>query len=318
MAIALLSACSGPQSALVTAGRDAERIAGLWWWLAGAALLIWLAVVGLSVYLIRLRPEAIDPRKAGLLIVGGGVAFPTVVLTGLLVYSLSMMPDVLAPGPSDGLRIEVSGEQWWWRVRYRPPGEEAVELANELRLPVDRRVEISVTSPDVIHSFWIPPLGGKIDMIPGRVNRTALEPTRTGVFRGVCAEYCGTSHALMAFPVVVLEEPAFEAWLERQAAPAPAPEDDLAVRGREAFLANGCGACHAIRGTPADGTVGPDLTHVGGRLSLGAGILPNEPEAFVRWISDTEELKPGVHMPSFGMLPEEQLRALAAYLSGLE
>jgi cytochrome c oxidase subunit II len=155
-------------------------------------------------------------------------------------------------------------------------------------------------------------------MIPGRRNRLALEPTRTGVFRGACAEYCGTSHALMSFYVVVQEKADFAAWLEQQQAPAQPPVQALAKRGHELFLANGCGACHTVRGTPADGVVGPDLTHVGSRVSLGAGILPNEPDAFSRWIARTEEVKPGVHMPAFGMLPAEDLQALAVFLEGLQ
>lgn len=240
------------------------------------------------------------------------------VLGVLLVYGLALTPDLLAPAPEGSLRIAVTGEQWWWRVRYLPPGGDPVDLANEIRLPVGERVEFSLESPDVIHSFWIPALGGKIDMIPGRVNRLTLQPSRTGVFRGACAEYCGASHALMSFSVVVLEQEDFARWLAHQAQPAPEPTAALAAHGQDLFLANGCGACHAIRGTPADGVVGPDLTHVGGRLSLGAGILPNEPDAFVRWIARTEMVKPGVHMPAFGMLPAEDLEALAVYLEGLQ
>jgi cytochrome c oxidase subunit 2 len=316
----LLAGCGGPQSALDPAGRGAERIAGLFWWMASGSVLIWLAVIGLAFYAIRVRPEAHSHRQSQLMIIGGGAIIPTVVLSGLLVYGLALMPPLLAPAPEGSLKIAVSGEQWWWRVRYLSPGGNggAVELANEIRLPVGEPVEFQLESPDVIHSFWIPALGGKIDMIPGRSTRLTLEPTRTGVFRGACAEYCGTSHALMSFYVVVLEKADFAAWLEHQRGPAQPPALPLAERGREVFLASGCGACHAVRGTPADGAVGPDLTHVGGRVSLGAGILPNEPDAFLRWIAHTEEVKPGALMPAFGMLPPEDLRALAVYLEGLK
>jgi cytochrome c oxidase subunit 2 len=316
----LLAGCGGPQSALDPAGRGAESIADLFWWMTAGAILIWLAVIGLAFYAMRVRPEAHSRRQTNLLIIGGGAIIPTVVLSGLLAYGLALMPPLLAPAPEGSLKIAVTGEQWWWRVRYLTPGGNgaAVELANEIRLPIGERVEFHLESPDVIHSFWIPALGGKIDMIPGRSNRLALEPTRTGVFRGACAEYCGTSHALMSFYAVVLEKADFVAWLEHQQKPAQSPAQPLADRGQELFLANGCGACHTVRGTPADGVVGPDLTHVGGRLSLGAGILPNEPDAFLRWIARTEHLKPGVHMPAFGMLPPEDLRALAVYLEGLQ
>nr|MBS0019109.1 cytochrome c oxidase subunit II [Gammaproteobacteria bacterium] len=314
----VLAGCSGPLSTLDAAGRGAERIATLFWWLAASAILIWVAVIGLTVYAVRLRPEPHSQRAAKLLIIGGGVALPTLVLAGYLVYGLSLLPDLLQPAPPGSLRIAVTGEQWWWRVRYLAPDGEAVELANELRLPVGEPVEVLLDSPDVIHSFWIPSLAGKLDMIPGRVNRMALEPTKTGVFQGACAEYCGTAHALMRFYVAVEEKEKFARWLARQKQPAQAAAGPLARRGQELFLANGCGACHAIRGTPAEGVIGPDLTHVGGRLSLGAGILPNEADDFLRWMARTEDLKPGVHMPSFGMLPTQHLRALAAYLDGLE
>ena len=196
---------------------------------------------------------------------------------------------------------------------------EAVELANEIRLPVGEPVEFQLESPDVIHSFWIPSLGGKIDMIPGRVNRLALEPTRTGIFRGVCAEYCGTSHALMSFYVVVLEQEDFAAWLAHQHAPAQPPAQPLAARGQELFLANGCGACHTVRGTPADGVVGPDLTHVGSRLSLGAGILPNEPDgvpALDRPHRQTSS-RASTCRPS-ACCRRRSCEALAAYLDGLQ
>jgi cytochrome c oxidase subunit II len=315
-----LAGCGGPQSALDPAGRGAERIADLFWWMAVGAGIIWLAMVSLAIYAIHVRPEAHNQRVAAVLIIGGGAVLPTVVLAGLLVYGLALMPELLRPASANALQIVVSGEQWWWRVRYLPAGGNSgtVELANEIRLPVGARVELHLESPDVIHSFWIPSLGGKIDMIPGRRNRLALEPTRTGVFGGTCAEYCGTSHALMRFDVVVLEQADFAVWLTHQHAPAQPPAQPLAARGQELFLANGCGACHTVRGTPATGVVGPDLTHVGSRLSLGAGLLPNEPEAFLRWIAYTEHVKPGVHMPAFGMLPPEDLHALAVYLDGLE
>jgi cytochrome c oxidase subunit 2 len=157
-----------------------------------------------------------------------------------------------------------------------------------------------------------------MDMIPGRVTWLTVRPAVTGIFRGACAEYCGTSHALMAFYVEVMEKDAFVRWLDQQAAPASPPPGAAAQRGHEVFLSNGCGACHTVRGTPADGVIGPDLTHVGSRLSVGAGILPAEPEAFRRWVANTGDIKPGVHMPHFGMLPDRDLRALAAYLSALQ
>jgi cytochrome c oxidase subunit 2 len=240
------------------------------------------------------------------------------VLTALLVYGLAPLPALIAPAPKGSLKVFVSGEQWWWRVRYEPPERDPVVLANEIRLPVGEPVEFYLDSPDVIHSFWIPSLGGKIDMIPGRITRLTLTPTRTGVFRGACAEYCGTSHALMSFFVVVHEKEDFERWLAHQRSPARPPVSQQSARGRDAFLANGCGACHTIRGTPANGIVGPDLTHLGSRLSIGAGAFLNSTESLRRWIARTDHAKPEVLMPSFGMLHEEEIRDLTIYLDALK
>jgi cytochrome c oxidase subunit 2 len=314
---AVLAGCDGQQSALNPAGVGAQSIATLFWWMAGGALVIWLVVMGIAVYATQAHPEAHGIRGARWLIIGGGVIFPVVVLTGLLIYGLMLMPQQRS-SENVALRVDVSGEQWWWRVRYRTEAGEAVELANEIRLPVGERVAFSLTSPDVIHSFWIPSLGGKVDMIPGRTNELVLEPTETGTFRGACAEYCGTSHALMNFAAVVMTREAFDLWLAKQAEPAQPPTTELQQTGQQAFLANGCGACHQVRGTEADGTVGPDLTHVGSRLTLAAGTLPTDVDTFKRWIGHSGAIKPDVKMPAFGMLPEAQLNAMAHYLKGLE
>ncbi|HDZ57730.1 MAG TPA: cytochrome c oxidase subunit II [Pseudomonas xinjiangensis] len=309
--------CERRQSALHPASVNAERIADLFWWMVGGGLIIWAVVMAIAFFATRAHPEAHGVRSARWLILGGGVAFPVVVLTGLLIYGLMLMPQLSSTADID-LEIDVAGEQWWWRVTYQTAAGEPVELANEIRLPVGQRALFRLTSPDVIHSFWIPPLGGKVDMIPGRTNTLVLEPTQTGTFRGACAEYCGSSHALMKFEVMVMEPDAFADWLNRQAQPAQPPQSESARQGQTAFLANGCGACHTVRGTEANGTLGPDLTHVGSRLSLGAGILPVDPEAFTRWIGHTGAIKPDVKMPSFGMLPEDQLPAMAQYLSELQ
>ena len=313
----VLGGCEGRQSTLHPAGRGAEDIAELFWWMWIGGTLIWVGVLALAFYVIRARPEAHSETSARWLILGGGVAFPVVVLTALLVYGLAMMPALRSSADAE-LRIAVAGEQWWWRVRYQPEGSEAIELANEIRLPVGKKVLFELSSPDVIHSFWIPSLGGKMDMIPGRVNKLVLEPTQTGVFRGVCAEYCGSSHALMEFEAVVMPVEEFDAWLAAQAQPAQPPQSQEARQGMAAFERNGCGACHTIRGTDADGTLGPDLTHVGSRLSLAAGTLGVEVTDFQRWIAQTHRIKPDAYMPAFDMLPEAELRNMAHYLSELK
>jgi cytochrome c oxidase subunit II len=314
----MLAACDGPQSTLIPAGEAAERIAGLFWWMTGFAAVIWITVIMLTLYAVGAPPERHDRRRTNFLIIGGGAIVPTIAVAVLAVFGLAPIPALLAPAPEGSLRITVSGEQWWWRVSYQPATGEPVVLANEIRLPVGEPVEFHLESPDVIHSFWIPSLGGKIDMIPGRITRLALTPTKTGVFRGACAEYCGTSHAFMNFDVVVEDKAAFDRWLAQQREPASIPNEPAAARGQELFLANGCGACHQIRGTPAKGVIGPDLTHVGSRRSIGAGMLPNNSATLQRWIARTEEVKPGALMPSFGMLPEEDLKALAIYMEALK
>lgn len=311
-----LTACGGMQSALRPAGVEAEQIAHLLLVMAAAGAAVWVLVAGLLVHGLRARRRARDPRSTGRLILWGGAIFPSAALATLLAYALWLMPSIRPWAPSDaaGLRIEVEGHQYWWRVVYRPAdGRPAVMSANEIRLPVGERVELVLTSADVIHSFWIPPLGGKMDMIPGRTNRLWLQATEAGTFRGPCAEFCGTSHALMAFPAVTMPPEDFARWLAERASPSL----NAGAEGSEAFLRHGCGACHRIDGTEAQGAIGPDLSHVGSRLSIGAGILPNDEQALARFIAEPGEVKPGVEMPGFGMLPPGEIRLLAAYLRGL-
>ena len=312
-----LAGCTGAQSALAPAGRDAARIFDLFMAMAIGATVVWGAVIALAFYATRLQTGAHDRKVTRALIVGGGGVVPTVVLGALLVYGLAPLPEVLALPPPGGPVITVTGHQWWWRVRYEFPDGRSFDLANELRLPVHQRVEVRLESADVVHSFWLPSLAGKMDLVPGRVNRLALEPTRTGVYRGACAEYCGTSHARMNFYGVVLSADEFAAWTVAQLADAGAPADQFASRGQAEFLRSGCGACHTVRGTAAIGRFGPDLTHVGGRVSIGAGMLPTQVGELQRWIEVTERVKPGVHMPSFSMLPPDDVRAIATYLAGL-
>jgi cytochrome c oxidase subunit 2 len=278
---------------------------------------IWIGVLVLALYAARTRRSPSE-EAATRLIVGAGVAFPLAVLTLLLVFGLAELPAIQAPSRDTRLGIEISGSQWWWRVRYMQPGREPIELANELRLPAGRRVNVTVASRDVVHSFWVPALAGKMDMIPGRVNRLALEPTRVGTYRGTCAEFCGMSHARMSFAVVVTGEEEFGDWLSRQAEPAGDPQDPLARQGLATFMARGCQTCHTIRGTPAAGRVGPDLTHVGSRATIAAGTLAMSLENLARWIAEADVIKPGAHMPAFINLPQDERAALAAYLAQLQ
>jgi len=309
--------CSGVQSALDPAGGDAQRIYGLTVVMTVGATLIFLLVTGLLLYAIFAPPG----RRAWLgsrrTVVYGGLAFPIVVLSLLLPYGLIVMRDTDVP-VAGALPVEVVGEQYWWRVKYPAEGEKPeFSTANELVVPVGRPVTVSVTAADVIHSFWIPNFGGKIDMIPGRINRLNFTAERPGIYRGVCAEFCGDQHARMAFDVVALEASAFDAWRTQQARPAQEPELPLLARGRDLFRTGGCGSCHVVRGTQASGQFGPDLTHVGSRRSIGAGQFPNNIGTLAGWIANTQHIKPGVRMPSYGSLTGEDLRALAGYLESL-
>ena len=313
----LLTGCDGPQSALAPAGRDAERVADLFLWMSVAFAIVWAAVVALAVLVTR-WPGLGDGRGARWLIIGGGVVLPVVVLTALLVFGVAALPGMLAAGEAGQPVIEITGRQWWWRVRYLEPGQPPVELANEIRLPVGRRLDTRLASDDVVHSFWVPALAGKMDMLPGRINHLALEPTRTGVFRGACAEFCGLSHARMHLHAVVVEAAEFESWLRAQRQPARPPADAVGTRGAEVFASRGCPACHTIRGTEAPGTLGPDLTHVGSRLAVAAGVLPMGADTLKQWITGTDTLKPGVHMPAFLAMDDAAATDLAAYLAQLQ
>lgn len=319
-ALALPAGCSGIQSALDPAGTEAQSVATLFWVMTAGGAVIWLAVMGLFVYATRWRKGPHSEASAGRVIFWGGVVFPVVTLTALLAYGLSMMP-ALRPwnqtAAADApLRIEVVGEQFWWRVTYFRQGQPPVVSANEIRLPVGERVAFTLKSADVIHSFWIPALGGKMDMIPGRDNALTLQATKPGTYRGPCAEFCGTSHALMALAAVAMEPAGFEAWLAAKAQPSPGVEANQP--GRAAFMANGCAACHSVSGTEAVGTVGPDLSHLGGRVTLGAGILANDAAGIARFIAHVEAIKPGARMPGYAALPQADIDAIAAWLKGLE
>lgn len=309
----LLAACDGPQSALDASGEDARLLARLFWVMLGAAIVLWFALNGLFAYVTRINPRQLPRRYANGLVIGGGILLPTFLIGALLVWGLSLLPDQRQPG--DGLTIRIRGEQWWWRVEYWPEGAEApIVSANEVRLPVGERVGFRLDSKTVIHSFWIPSLGGKMDMFPGRETFVSLRAEEPGLFRGQCAEFCGASHAWMAFEAEALEPAEFEAWLAHEASDAVVTSGS----GAELFAREGCGACHAIRGTPHVGRVGPDLTHVGSRHSLAAGRLGTSVEDFMAWISDPEALKPDAQMPAYDHLDEPELREIATYLSELE
>ena len=314
--LSLLCGCSGEQSALAGMSSQAERINQLSWLMFYGAAAITLLVVGLTLTAL-FGSSHWRRRFAGeQWVVGLGIIFPVVLLSVLLVYGFWLLrEDALPVAEGEPVRIAVVGEQWWWRVIYHHPDGTTTESANELRFPVGRPVELSLTTADVIHSFWLPSYAGKVDMIPGRTNYLRFVAHKPGVARGQCAEYCGGAHALMAFYGVAMAEADYQKWLARERRDAVvAPNSDAAGH----FLANGCGACHRVRGTAAAGVMGPDLTHIGSRLSVGAGILEADHQGFQRWIADHQRIKPDNLMPPYAILDAAEVRALATYLTELE
>jgi cytochrome c oxidase subunit 2 len=316
-----LAGC-GPdvQSVMAPAGSEAGQIAALAWLLFGLAAVVLAIVIAALWVAIRGSPRLRAMLAREKSIVALGLIFPAVTLTLLLGYGVWLMrPEV---GHERGtVRIAVTGEQWWWRVAYPSvtpiAGAAPIAGANEITIPVGRPVEFILNAADVIHSFWVPSLGGKVDMIPGRTTRLRLTAERAGVYRGQCAEYCGGPHALMAFEVIALPPGAYDAWLAREAAPAPAPETAATRHGQALFDAAGCGACHAIRGTAANGTIGPDLTHLASRRSVGIDTMTLTHDHVKRFIAQNQHVKPGNRMPEFRVFAPDELDALANYLMSL-
>lgn len=312
------SACSGMPSALDPHGSNARETAQIAWVLFGGAGLIYALVIGLTVYAV----VASSQRRAWLgrraFVVGAGIAFPMVTLAVLLFYTLKVSGELASSSAATPLKIEIVGEMWWWRVHYLDANRTTMLVtANEIHIPVGRTVEFSLKSADVLHSFWVPQLAGKLDLIPGRVNVLRLTADQPGVFRGQCAEYCGAQHAKMAFHVVAHPASEFELWLEAQRRPAEPPATPALEHGMALFVAH-CGVCHTARGTPAAGQLGPDLTHIGSRRWLAAGTLPNNVGTLSGWIASSQHIKPENRMPSFDRFSGEDLRSLATYVASLQ
>ncbi|HEY9013364.1 MAG TPA: cytochrome c oxidase subunit II [Devosia sp.] len=300
-----LSACT-QQSVLHPASREAGELSALTWFMFAAAVVIWGIVMGAAIYAVvgKLRPKS--ERFADRFIIVGGVAFPTVSLAILLVFGLSLLPSWSEADTPD-LRIHVVGEQFWWRFGYELPDGSILETANELHLPVGATVEFVLTSTDVIHSFWIPALNGKMDTIPGRTNLLRMTPTKPGIYRGACAEFCGRGHALMSLVAEVHDPGAYQQWISAQLLPA-------SPVGGDAFVSAGCGGCHVVRGVTEAGAVGPDLTHFASRRTFGAATKSITADNLSAWLAAPEHVKPGARMPSFGALPEADRDAIVAYL----
>jgi cytochrome c oxidase subunit 2 len=318
----LVAGCGGSQSTLDPKSRASDEIATLWWWMLVIACVVFAGAVGLlAIAWLRRRraglPGVEDSGKLDLrLVVLFGICIPiTVNIALFVVANFFVIKQTEAPAAATTpMTIQVVGRQWFWEIRY--PGTAAI-TANEIHIPARTRVDVVATTGDVIHSFWVPQLNRKIDMIPGRRNRVLLSSDKPGRYRGQCAEFCGLEHARMAMYVYVQEPAAFRRWLRGVAAPARPPASGPARAGATAFARDGCSSCHTIRGTPARGRVGPDLTHVGSRASIAALTLPNTARALRDWLRDPQHAKPGNRMPDLG-LSRSDIRALVAYLQGLK
>ena len=306
------------QNVLDPAGPDAQRVTEMSWWLfiGGAVLFIWvLTMLALALFgPPRLRARL--GRRA--MIVVAGIGVPAVILSALLVYAFWTSAMLARASTPAAAHITVNGEMWWWRVSYLDAnGQVLFETANDIRIPVGKPVDITLTSDNVIHSFWVPNLAGKVDMIPGHVNRLRVQADTPGRFSGQCAEYCGAQHTNMKFDVAAMAPAQFEEWLQAQRQPAKEPDGARLRVGQQLFM-QACAQCHTVRGTAASGRLGPDLTHIGSRLSLGAGTLPNNVGAMAGWIAGSQHIKPGNPMPAFNQLSGEGLRAVAQYMESLK
>ena len=320
-------AAAAPLSILESFGARAHPVAELTWGLLALAVFV-TALISALLLIAMARPG--EPESEGspwpdarsgsgraLRWIYAGLALTVIALIGCGAWTLQVLGALRPPEAGPAVVVAVTGHQWWWEVEYRAAdGLPAVETANEIHVPAGRPVRIELRSADVIHSFWVPALAGKTDAIPGQLNVAWLEADAPGVFAGVCAEYCGLQHAHMALRVVARTPEGYADWRRAQAAAAPPPPDARAQEGRALFLQR-CAACHAVRGTPAQGEVGPDLSHLMSRPMLAAGAAVNDAAHLAAWIHDPDALKPGARMPAAG-LDGAELAALRDWLLTLE
>ena len=319
----------GPHDALIAACRQAAHIGQLWNVFVVICTAVFVAVlIGLVLALWRSgRARESDPadlsslgkhERGPYLSVVSSVIVSAVLLLGLVFASVVADRALARMSLADPVNIEVTGHQWWWDLRYygNSPSD-TFTAANELHVPVGRPIRLVLTSDDVIHSFWVPQLNGKRDLIPGRVTTLVFHADQPGVFVGQCAEFCGFQHAFMAFEVIADPPEQFDAWVAAQRRPASDPSDATLRRGQGVFLRSACIMCHTIQGTIAGGRQAPDLTHVGSRTTIAAGTLPNRPAELTSWIANPQDYKPGANMPATP-LSGDDMHALVSYLESLK
>lgn len=330
LACAALASCGGPQNALDSAGVQAGRLESLWWvffWVCAVVYVIVMAI--LVIAFLRNRradeksaPELLpDPAREQRVsnIVKGAVGISIIVLFTLMVLSFRTGRAVNSLSYAESpIEIRITGNQWWWDVEYRDPVPSMnIRTANELHLPVGRPVKLNLQSTDVIHSFWLPNMHGKIDLIPGYETTFFFRPDEAGTYFGQCAEFCGYQHAKMRFAVTVESQEDYEKWAAAQRQVPPPPVDPLQQRGQQIFLTSVCTQCHAVAGTTANARVGPDLTHIATRHYIAAASMHNVHDHLKAWITDPQRIKPGVRMP-MNTYAEEDLNALVTYLENLK
>ncbi|MEO7371147.1 MAG: cytochrome c oxidase subunit II [Ilumatobacteraceae bacterium] len=334
-AVTLLWGCGGSSpSAIDPHSPQARHIAGLFWLMLWIAAGIYAVVLGLVLVSLRARRrsdtaarptgaevdewtipssnDAATTRRGTRFIIGGGLVLPIVVL--IVVGVATVRTTNAVQGGASVVKIHVEAERWWWRLTYP---DDHVVTANEIHVPVGEPVDLTLTSDNVIHSLWVPELNGKTDVIPGQTNHMTFTADAPGTYRGQCAEFCGIGHALMAF-LVIAESPAdYAQWVRTNSAPAATPPDGAAAKGSDLFVSSSCAGCHTVAGTAASGTIGPDLTHLGSRATIGSDTLPNTPTDLAHWLADTQGVKRGALMPQID-LTTAQIADLVAYLESLK
>ncbi|AVA23675.1 cytochrome c oxidase subunit II [Rhizobium sp. NXC24] len=317
----LIAGCNGAQSALNAEGAAAVQLKHLIIAIVIVCSAVWaLVMIVLILALLRSRtqrerPSSESERRMGKL-VAAAVAATVLIIAGLTIASFYATRG-LGAAQDAGITIKVRGQQWWWQFIYDDADPaKSFQTANEMHIPVDVDIRIELESIDVIHSFWVPSLAGKRDLIPGRQNTISIRADRPGVYRGQCAEFCGLQHSHMALFVIAENMPDYQRWAASQRGISVAPSDPEAIAGKALFMRKPCAACHTIRGTDASGTTGPDLTHVGSRKTIAAGLLDNTRGSLAAWIADPQTLKPGNNMPMV-LLSSDELRQLSAYMESL-
>jgi cytochrome c oxidase subunit 2 len=321
-ALPVAAACDAPMQIFSDASDAAARTTHLTWFMVIVAAVVYAIVMGVMVVaMTRNRgraPTSLDVSDPGIRwIVIGGLVMPAIVLAAVFMVAETAMGKY--PGPRPALTLRVTGHQWWWEVEYDlPDAMNRFKTANEIHIPAGRPVRLILTSADVIHSFWVPQLQGKLDLIPGDTNDLRLMARRPGRYRGICQEFCGAQHANMGLVVFADDSASFAQWLAGQIAEAHPPADSMELVGQRLVVGGPCALCHTIRGTSALGQVAPDLTHVGSRSTIAAARLPNTLGNLEAWIANAQALKPGVKMPTLTLYDGAQLRAVASYIASLK